>query len=316
MTDSPIPAYPKVWNLGHNALIDLFDGPVVVQEKVDGSQLSWMLKDDELHVRSKGAVIRPENLAPEDMFYPSVQTILRARDSARLVPDAVYRGEALRSSKHNTIKYSRAPEGNIALFDVELSPAFIPEGLPTGSWATPAMLHLAATELECEAVPTYPFNGIDEDRLTIFRRILEQESFLGGSLIEGVVIKNYWRFDPRSGKTLMGKFVSEAFKETHKREWGASNPSRTDVVDRLIEELRQPTRWAKAVQHLEEAGELENSPRDIGKIFTAAKADLVEEEGEYIAMKLREWAMPKILRGATAGLAEWYKEQLVERQFS
>lgn len=316
MTDSPIPSYPKVWNLGHNALIELFQDLVLVQEKVDGSQLSWMVKDGELHIRSKGAVIRPETLQDTDMFYPSVQTILDEFSTGHLHEGYIFRGEAMRTAKHNTIKYDRFPNGHIALFDVERPEEQLQKTPGLSQFVAPSELHDIARLIGVDAVPYFEFHPDDEDRLGQFRTMLQRESFLGGALIEGVVIKNYWRWDPRTGKALMGKFVSEAFKETHKRAWGEANPSRTDVLERLIEELRSPHRWAKAVQHLEEAGELENSPRDIGKLMSAAKADIVEEEAEYIAMKLREWAMPKILRGATAGLAEWYKEQLVERQFS
>ena len=45
-----LPSYPKVWNLGHPHIENLFDGPVVVQEKVDGSHaiILWG-KEDKNH---------------------------------------------------------------------------------------------------------------------------------------------------------------------------------------------------------------------------------------------------------------------------
>lgn len=36
----------------------------------------------------------------------------------------------------------------------------------------------------------------------------------------------------------------------------------------------------------------------------------------FISEKLVEFAMPSILRGVTKGLAEWYKDQLLKRQFN
>jgi len=47
-------SYPKVYNLGHAAIVHLFDEPVTVEEKVDGSQFSFALIDGELSARSKG----------------------------------------------------------------------------------------------------------------------------------------------------------------------------------------------------------------------------------------------------------------------
>jgi len=39
-TDNHLGSYPSIYNLGHRYLGDLLDGPVVVEEKVDGSQFS------------------------------------------------------------------------------------------------------------------------------------------------------------------------------------------------------------------------------------------------------------------------------------
>ena len=36
-------SYPKVYQLGHKAVLDIFSGPVVIQEKIDGSQFSFGL---------------------------------------------------------------------------------------------------------------------------------------------------------------------------------------------------------------------------------------------------------------------------------
>jgi len=91
--------------------------------------------------------------------------------------------------------------------------------------------------------------------------------------------------------------------------------SESHIVERLIDTLRTPARWNKAVQHLRERGEIEDSPRDIGKLMKEAQADVEKECMELIAEKLAEWAMPQIRRGVVRGLPEWYKDQLVARQF-
>ena len=144
--------------------------------------------------------------------------------------------------------------------------------------------------------------------------LLDRTSVLGGQKIEGVVIKNYLRFG-MDKKILIGKYVSEAFKEVHQASWKASNPGKSDVMDQLITTLRTPARWAKAVQHLRDAGKLEDSPKDIGLLIKETQDDIEKECLDLIRDKLVEWALPKIKRGCVGGLPEWYKEELVKQQF-
>jgi hypothetical protein len=163
-------------------------------------------------------------------------------------------------------------------------------------------------------VAPYIYQGPIKD-VQYFRSLLDTVSCLGGQKIEGVVIKNYRRFGPDK-KVLMGKFVSEAFKEVHASEWKSSNPTQGDILERLIESLRTPARWNKAIQHMRERGELEDSPRDIGLLMKEVPTDVEKEEADFIKQKLWEWAWPHIKRGTVRGLPEFYKERLLEQQFN
>jgi len=118
-----------------------------------------------------------------------------------------------------------------------------------------------------------------------------------------------------AGKALMGKFVSEAFKEVHGHEWREKNPTQGDIVQRLISKYGTETRWHKAVQHMREAGTLEQSPRDIGALLKEVVADVQKECIDEIKADLFKWGWDHIRRGLTAGLPEWYKEQLIKMQF-
>jgi hypothetical protein len=310
-----IGSYPSIYNLGHKAVAEIFNEPVVVQEKVDGSQISFgrylpstadvdagMAADEtRLRVRSKGAELVIE--APDKMFRAGVEAIKGVQHL--LVPGWTYRGEYLARPKHNTLAYDRIPQNHIALFDIETSEQAFME---------PYALPYHAAKLGFDAVPLLHYGqyGLSGEGL---RAMLQTTSFLGGQKIEGVVVKNYTRFDPHTKKVLMAKFVSEAFKEVHGGEWKKQNPTVTDVVDTVIGMFRTPARWAKAVQHLREAGQIEDSPRDIGLLFREVPADVQRECEEEIKARLFALAWPKIQRGITAGLAEWYKERLLERQF-
>lgn len=66
--------YPKIWAIGTGAIQKIFDGPVFVEEKVDGSQFGFGLWNGELVVRSKGQVMPVEAL--EKMFAQAVAHVV------------------------------------------------------------------------------------------------------------------------------------------------------------------------------------------------------------------------------------------------
>jgi hypothetical protein len=59
-----------------------------------------------------------------------------------------------------------------------------------------------------------------------------------------------------------------------------------------------------------------DEPRDIGLLIKEVPQDILNEADEDIRAALMEWAWPKIRRGICAGLPEWYKQQLLAKQFS
>jgi len=297
-----IPGYPKVYALGHPAIADLLLDPVVVQEKIDGSQFSFAdFTDGGLMMRSKGAEVYAET--KDKLFRPAVDTVLALYAAGRLRRGYIYRGETLTKPHHNTVKYGRVPRGNIILFDVET---------PDYTFFVPYALEDEAERLGLECVPTFDASGkpTEED----IRALLETESVLGGSKVEGVVLKNHGRFG-RDGKFLAGKYVSEAFKEVHGASWKGRNPNRGDIIERLGAMLSTDARYSKAVQHLRERGELEQSPRDIGKLINEVREDVLAEERDRIIETLLAWAWPQVSRKLTGRLPSWYKDQLLAQQF-
>lgn len=291
-------SYPSTFALGHKALAELLLDPVLVEEKIDGSQFSFGVFAGEFHARSKGATLNL--IAPEKMF-------VRAIEVAQALPlrdGWTYRAEYLLKSKHNALAYDRVPSQNLILFDINTAHETY---LPYDEKAA------EAARLGLEVVPRI-FEGMVTD-LDQFRRWLDAVSCLGGQKVEGLVVKNYARFG-LDKKVLIGKFVSEAFKEIHAAEWKTANPGAADIVETIIRQYRTPARWAKAVQHLREAGTLEGSPRDIGLLFREVPDDIKTEAADAIRDALFAWAWPKVQRGATAGLAEWYKAELLREQFA
>jgi RNA ligase-like protein len=292
-------SYPSIYNFGHRALTSLFDGPVIVQEKVDGSQFSFGRFEGVLRFRSKGKEIYAEN--PEALFVRALESVLERSD---LLHDGwTYRGEYLQKPKHNALAYDRTPVGHIILFDINTAEeTYLP-------------YHEAVEEacrIGLEYVPLLERPEWNQDSLA---EVLGSTSVLGGQPIEGLVFKNYAAFGPDK-KALMGKHVSEAFREIHAGEWRKANPLAADVVQALIASYRTPARWQKAVQHLRDEGTLQQAPQDIGALMKEVGVDVLKEEKDEIRDALFKWAWPKIQRGITAGLPEWYKDQLIAVQFS
>lgn len=292
-------SYPKVWNMGHPQARDLFSDIVVVQEKVDGSQFSFGVIDGELKIKSKGAIIQAE--APPNLFKEAVETVLRLQPL--LNPGWTYRGEVLSRPKHNVLAYDRVPKGNIILFDISVEY----EG-----FAAVDVVEAEARCLGLEMVPTV-FVGNIACAEELFK-LMDAVSVLGGQKIEGLVIKNYYRHGI-DGKNLMGKIVSSAFKEVHKGEWRANNPTNGDIITVIADKLTSPARWQKAVQHVREAGTLTDSPKDIGPLLGEIVNDVKAEEEERIKEALFKYAWKIISRRITHGFPEWYKNELVNKQF-
>lgn len=293
-------SYPKVWNLGHPSVKDMLSSVVTVEEKLDGSQFSFEYdKDGELIVRSKGAVMHVD--APEKMFNKAVESVKARKDL--LTRGHVYRAEYLSKPKHNTLMYDRVPKDHLMLFDVMIGPE---------TYMDAESKREEGERIGLEVMPVL-YEGLVRDAEHV-REFLETTSVLGGQKVEGVVLKNHLRFGV-DGKPLMAKFVSEAFKEIHGGEWRKENPPQSDIIDKISSMVCTPARWAKAVQHLKEAGKLTSSPRDIGLLIKEVQSDLsIEGEAEVLAMVMK-WVMPKVLRSSVHGLPEWYKGELLKGQF-
>lgn len=293
--------YPKVYQVGHRAIQNLFDGPVVVEEKVDGSQFSFGMIDGELQCRSHGKELNLH--APEKMFAKLVNHIIYIQD--RLVPGITYRGEYLEKPKHNVLAYDRVPNNYFIGFDIMFPD---PEDYVTKH-------HVKVAEFEnigFECVPLL-YEGEISD-MEMFKKLLETTSILGGQKIEGVVVKNYNQMS-LDKKVCMGKYVSEKFKEVATKDWKDRNPTSGDIVQELGMKYKSVARWQKAIQHLQEAEKIEGSPKDIGLLVHEVQKDIEQECADEIKEALFDYAYPKIKRIVTSGLPEWYKEQLLKSAF-
>ncbi len=294
-------SYPKLWALGHPNISMIFAEPVVIEEKVDGSQFSFGEIDGILRARSKNVEINLDD-AP-DLFAPAVETVRRLHSEGKLIPDWTYRGEAIRSRKHNSLTYKTVPPGNVVLFDIATGhEAYLGYdekanvAVRMGLWLAPKL-----------------FEGVVSS-VADLNALMDRESFLGGAKIEGLVVKNNARFG-YDGKPLFGKRVSSAFKEINNANWREMKVTSGDIIDKLAARYATEQRWQKAVQHLRDAGTLQHAPQDIGPLMKEVNLDVLAECKEEIKEIVFKWAWEKLSRRLTHGLPMWWKAQLMFQQF-
>jgi hypothetical protein len=294
-------SYPKILHIGDKPIADLYEGDVEITEKIDGSQFGFGLVDGELVCRSKGKEQELDN--PDELFAEGVAYVKSIQD--RLPPDIFFYGEYLSKPRHSTLAYDRIPQNHIALFGALKSDKTLYDFDSLKSFAS---------AFDVDTVPLI-YSGKSDAEHTL--SLLETVSYLGGQKIEGVVVKRYedWLF---LGRILCpvkaGKYVSEQFKEVHQKDWAKLNTAKGGLED-LKASYRTEARWNKAIQHLRDDGDFEGTVRDIGKLIAEVSKDVTEEEKENIKEKLWQIYGKDILRHATGGMVEWYKEKIAKGEF-
>ncbi len=201
-------AYPKIHRLGKEEVEDILIGKVLVQEKIDGANVS-MWWDEETNMVRCGSRTRE---LPLDESFNGFQECVRANGkiSTALATQPKLRlfGEWL--VKH-TITYPDTAYRKIYLFDV-----YDEEG--EYYWNQDKVAELAAMlDLEYPQLFT---------PAPVFLKTDEIKEFVGKSFVaangEGVVIKNEG-FKNKFGDLVYAKLVHEKFKETNAIVFGGNN---------------------------------------------------------------------------------------------
>ncbi len=294
-------SYPSIFAVGHKAARPLLDhDEVMVEEKLDGSQFSFGSFGGELRMKSKNAPILPEFIP--QLFAEACATVMAAQP--RLPDGWTFRAEAICKPKHNILRYNRIPAGGLIVFDINVGHDDYLSYLDKAE---------ACKKLGFEVTPMLYTGKV---HLTVMEELLQKESCLGGPKIEGVVIKpllyNLYGVDK---KVLMGKYVSPDFKEAHRTEWSASNPSGKSFLDLVIADYRTTARWDKTIQHLRDENKLEGIPKDIGVLMRELSDDIDREVTEDVKERLFKHFWKDIKRGIMRGFPEHYKGTLLTQAF-
>lgn len=286
--------YGKIVHL--DKLPNTYSGIVVsIEEKVDGSQFSFM------RVPDKGIIFRSKTVeffeSPKDSrFLLAMVEIRKIEENLRY--GWTYRGEFLDRPKHNSVPYDRVPARNFIGFDIHT---------PLGRLDYEEK-RLEFSRLGIETVPELYFGFLKDAEVG---KILERNRSILGGPIEGVVIK------PAAlgmGKScIMAKVLHPAFSETKKPK--SAKAKWEDIPFRIADNFATPIRYQKALNAAREAGEITGEPSrsDIGVIMKFFSRDLLHEEGEAMVDKLFNHYWKIISKRASAGIAEWYTRSIINK---
>lgn len=300
-------SYQKISQPYKEEVQDIWKGHLVIEEKVDGSQFRIEIEDGKLkcgsHHMDDLSLVDNNFKKATDAAQEIFQHYIGTQDKTSVFCEYVSK------PKQNTIAYQRIPKNYLVVFDVKIGTKYL-NRKQKEEWVD--------LFPDLEIVPLL-WEGKGEDfNETIQKELLTTPSFLGHQKgydrIEGIVVKNYdqWydvdKYPYLEGHWLCTKIVNESFKEKSKIE----NPGAGQKLQDLKDSLRSEARWRKGVQHLNEKGLLINEMQDMRFLVKEIKDDIQDEEIQFIKDELFSLYGRDILDYATKGLAEWYKNLLME----
>ena len=254
------PKYPKIRRLGHEETKGVWDGTVVVEEKIDGANFRFMY-DPELDAVRWGT--RNVDYTGVDMadwprrFERQWRWVLEHSDRLAEFPGWVFYAEAVLP---HTIQYDwdRFPAPLIG-FDVLTPEGWLP--YPENKEA-----------FEAIGLPFVPVVDILTQKpvLEKFEELVPKSAFYDGTA-EGVVLKNY-------DNGVFAKVLSEKFVEANRMTFGKNKKEIKDETERWFEYLFSPRRVEKVIQRMVDEGH-ELSMKMMRELIYEVVADAVEEEG-------------------------------------
>jgi hypothetical protein len=303
-------SYPKIASLGSKGFEEIFNVPVFIQEKLDGSNVSIHKINGKICLASRSQWI--DNKSPENsgMFKLFVKWAEDNKELLKYIPEsASLWGEFC--NNHNVLKYEA--KHPFVLFDISIKPVVAFSGNDFGirEFLNPITW---ASKFDIKFFSTFFNIPYDKEQIILlntqkeFLSFLNLPSILGGRR-EGIVLKNYTNLN-RFMQPLFCKVVNEEFKE--KASKGHPDFNKPDIESELATNLYLSARLTKAIQRLQEENRYQGSPKDIGALIGLVCRDIHDEEKENIKEILFKYHWKQIARMITAKIPNDYKQRLIE----
>lgn len=225
--------YPKVPHID-NVPLSMFGNKIYIQEKIDGANGSFTLRDDNtIQFTSHYRIIPDDEMK---MFAAGMQYVRRTVDTSKMVRGYIYYGEY--GIKH-TLEYH----------DLPLFIGFDVYDTNVGRYLDATAAKLEFERIGLTFVPTLrvitcdEISSIDSDVPSAYRQ--------GGLQAEGIVIKSY------DNNQQFAKMVNAEFKELNRLVFGASCRRLSSDAERIIHRYVTDARVMKAIyRHTDEGEEL------------------------------------------------------------
>ncbi len=299
-------SYQKIQQPYREEVKDIYEGEVVIEEKIDGSQFRIEIDTDGIMMCGSH---HNDGIEMDSMFRLALESAKKIFDGYKPKVRTTIFCEYLSKPKQNSIPYERVPNNNLVLFDVKQDKSYLNRQQKEDF----------ATKHGMDLVPCIWAGAGSTVTPELIKEFLAKPSFLGHGKgfdrVEGIVIKNYDKlYDEPEGHSLHGHFkctkiVNDAFKEKNNEE----NPNSKNHFQELKEMYRNDARLLKAVQHLKEKGELKGELADLRFLVPEVIRDLEEEEKEVIKDALWKLFGKEICGYAGKGMPEFYKKYLLEQ---
>ena len=303
----PLSSYGKVRPFNDPDLEGLLEEPCYIQEKIDGSQFSFTVTpENNLITRSRGAILNLQQ--PQKLFLPAICTVKALYEANRLPTGLIFRGEAVSTPRHNKLDYQVVPPGNIVLYDVYDSQSNKElHNSEVAKWAKTFNL------LYAPILKTYENPKIDLSIEILKNLVTSTTSCINPSVsVEGVVIKRCnSTFMDKTGEIGRAKYVSEDFQELQNTKKSIAENQFTDLAPIFAPEPRK----YKLIQRLKESGEWTGTMKDMAKMVPMLIEDVEQECMEELKNMVYLAVRKKVRQGIQTGLAQWYKEKLMEKAF-
>ncbi len=299
-------SYQKIQQPYREEVKDIYEGEVVIEEKIDGSQMR-------IEIDMDGTITcgshHQDGITLDSMFRLGVEEAEKLFAEYKPKVKVTVFAEYLSKPKQNTIAYEKTPLHGLILFDVKKDTKYLDR----------QQKELFAKEHGMDVVPVLWAGEGSEITEELTKELLTKPSILGHQKgfdrVEGIVVKNYDKlYDEPEGHSLHGHFkctkiVNDVFKEKNHEE----NPNSKNHFQELKEMYRTDARLLKAVQHLKEKGELKGELSDLRFLVPEVRRDLEEEEKEVIKDALWKLFGKEICGYAGKGMPEFYKKYLLEQ---
>jgi hypothetical protein len=304
--------YPKIPRLGsNNRFIEhIFDTPVEISEKLDGSMCRLNFTESHVECGSKNV-----NTADEKMFaiaYRQADQIWKDKVWWTFGDNITLFTEFFNKTHHNVINYKILPQRNFYLFGAICNNKHL---------QTDELIELAK-ELKIEPLNILETN-IKINNPDDLIKYLDGDSCLGGGVREGVVIRNHnFRYDHLStlsqafvGFPVSAKLVRDDFKERLNVEWSAKKQRETPLA-KIAAEFFTDARFRKAIQHLNDEEKITYEMNNLKDIIPEFYSDLIDEERQEIMELALDDFWRQLKRKSDNFVVKEWKRYLVDKQFS